>query len=151
QVGGPRAVVDGIKARLSSKTRWVRLAIDLDAWQPRSIPPSVEIRRGIEELERLRERREGLPSEFYLDRLRGGCRPYLGFWDGQIGHISWLFTPEQGSRLIDLGAGEVELDGAFTLPEARGRGLLTAVECAILMDAKDEGYARAYTHVAIDN
>ena len=152
QVTGPRGVVEAIKPRLASQTRFVRFAIDLHAWEPpRPTPPSVEIRHGLEELERLRRRQGGLSSEFHLDRLRGARRPYLGFCDGQIGHISWLFTPDDRPRLIVLRPEEVELDGAFTSPEARGRGLLTAVECAILMDAKREGYARAYTHVAVDN
>jgi RimJ/RimL family protein N-acetyltransferase len=83
--------------------------------------------------------------------LRRVRRPYLGFCDGEIGHVSWLFTPRDRSRLIVLRPEEVELDGAFTLPAARGRGLLTMVECAILLDARREGYARAYTHVAVDN
>jgi GNAT superfamily N-acetyltransferase len=145
-------MIEAIKPRLVSRTQFVRFAIDLRTWEPpRAAAPSVEIRRGLDELERLRQRDEPLPSEFYLDRLRGARRPYLGFYDGRIGHISWLFTPGDRPRLIALGPDDVELDGAFTLPEARGRGLLTAVEFAILLDARREGYARAYTHVAVDN
>jgi GNAT superfamily N-acetyltransferase len=111
----------------------------------------VEVRQGLDELERVRRHHGHLPTEFHLDRLRGAHRPYLGFHDGRIGHISWLFTPGDHPRLIALGRAEVELDGAFTLPEARGQGLLTAVECAILLDARREGYTKAYTHVAVDN
>jgi hypothetical protein len=151
-IGGPRGLIDAIRPRLVSRTQFVRFAIDLETWNPpRAAEPSVEIRHGLDELERLRQRSGGLPSEFHLDRLRGARRPYLGFYDGQIGHVSWLFTPVDRPRLITLGPDEVELDGAFTLPAARGRRLLTAVECAILLDARREGYARAYTHVAIDN
>jgi GNAT superfamily N-acetyltransferase len=151
RVAGPRGVFQALKPRLASRMRCVRFAIDLHDWAPPRATPSVEVRHGIAELERLRQRRAGLPPQFYLDRLRGVRRPYLGFWDGQIGHISWLLTPSDRPRLIVLGPEEVELDGAFTLPEARGRGLLSAVECAMLADAKSEGYARAYTHVAADN
>jgi RimJ/RimL family protein N-acetyltransferase len=43
------------------------------------------------------------------------------------------------------------LDGAYTLPQFRGRGLLSAVERAILDDAKREDQRHAYTHVALDN
>ena len=151
-IGGPRGVIDAIRPRLVSRTQFVRFAIDLETWKPPcAAEASVEIRHGLDELERLRQRSGGLPSEFHLDRLRGARRPYLGFHDGQIGHISWLFTPDDRPRLITLGPDEVELDGAFTLPAARGRGLLTAVECAILLDARGQGYARAYTHVAVDN
>ena len=132
--------------------RVFRFEIDLEHWKPPcATPSSVEVFHGLEELERLRRCRPGLPPQFYLDRLRGARRPYLGFCDGEIGHISWLFTPGDRSRLIVLRPEEVELDGAFTLPEARGRGLLTMVECAMLLDARREGYARAYTHVAVDN
>jgi len=151
-INGPRGVFDAIRPRLVSRTQFVRFAIDLETWRPpHAAPSSVEVRHGLDELERLRRHREDLPSEFYLDRLRGARRPYLGFHDGRVGHISWLFTPVERPRLITLGPDEVELDGAFTLPEARGQGLLTAVECAILLDARREGYARAYTHVAVDN
>ena len=145
-------MIDAIKPRLGSQTHFIRFEIDLQTWQPPWTPPaSVEVRRGLDELERLRRGEPRLPTEFYLDRLRGARRPYLGFHDGRIGHISWLFTPGDRPRLITLGPDEVELDGAFTLPEARGHRLLTAVECAILLDARSEGYTRAYTHVAVDN
>jgi ribosomal protein S18 acetylase RimI-like enzyme len=145
-------VIEAIRPRLASRTQFVRFAIDLRTWEPpRSAPPAVQVRQGLYELVRLRGSDEALPSEFYLDRLRGGRRPYLGFVEGRIGHISWLFTSDDRPRLIALGPDEIELDGAFTLPAARGRGLLTAVECAMLLDAKREGYARAYTHVAVDN
>ena len=151
QVNGPRGVIEAIKPRVASRKQFVRFEIDLNTWEPRAAPATVDVRHGLDELERVRRRRAHLPTEFYLDRVRGARRPYLGFHDGQIGHISWLFTPSDRPRLIELGSGEVELDGAFTLPEARGQGLLTAVECAILLDARREGYTKAYTHVAVDN
>src|SRR5215470_2396845 len=104
--------------RTASRKEFVRFEIDLSTWEPRHVPAGVEVRRGLDELERVRRNRSDLPTEFYLDRVRAARRPYLGFFDGQIGHISWLFTPSDRPRLIALGDGEVELDGAFTLPEA---------------------------------
>jgi len=150
-VNGPRGVIDAVKPRISSRKQFVRFEIDLLTWEPPRATAGVEVRHGVDELERVRRHRSDLPTEFYLDRVRAARRPYLGFFDGQIGHISWLFTPNDRPRLISLGDGEVELDGAFTLPGARGRGLLTAVECAILLDARREAYTKAYTHVAVDN
>jgi len=151
RLNGLRGALDAVRPRIASRKEFVRFEIDLSTWEPRHVPAGVEVRRGLDELERVRRNRSDLPTEFYLDRVRAARRPYLGFFDGQIGHISWLFTPSDRPRLIALGDGEVELDGAFTLPEARGRGLLTAVECAILLDARREGYTTAYTHVAVDN
>lgn len=150
QVAGPRGFAAAVRLRMRSTIEFVRLGVDLQAWEPIVPAPSVEVRSGLEELERLRRTRR-LPPQFYLDRLRGARRPYLGFVDGEIGHISWLFTPGAGRRLLPLQPDEVELDGAFTLPQARGRALLTAVESAMLVDARSEGYLRAFTHVAVDN
>ncbi len=152
KLNGPRGVVDAVKPRIASRKQFVRFEIDLRTWTPPPAPAaSVEVRHGLDELERVRGQRPDLPIEFHLGRVRGARRPYLGFHDGQVGHISWLFTPGDHPRLIVLGSSEVELDGAFTLPEARGQGLLTAVERAILLDARREGYTKAYTHVAVDN
>lgn len=68
---------------------------------------------------------EALPVQ---DEMHGASRPYLGLWEGEVGHISWLFTAEGRGRrlcLIHLEPDEVELDGAFTFRAFRGKGLLS--------------------------
>jgi GNAT superfamily N-acetyltransferase len=95
-----------------------------------------------------------LPVQFFQDEMHGASRPYLGLWEGQVGHISWLFTTGGYGRrlaLVRLGPGDVELDGAFTFRTFRGKGLLSVVEREMLRDAKRDGAHFAYTHVEEDN
>lgn len=148
--------LNGLASMLGRKLYWrntyVRFAIDLEAWQiePREGPVTAR-RATLDELARLRTARPGLPLQFYADRTHGVRTCYLGFVDGQIASISWVFTHENIVRRLTLDAGEIMLDGAYTLPEFRGRGLLSIVERAILDDAKRDGVRFAYTHVAVDN
>ena len=142
---------EALRTRIYGGDDFVRFAVDLTAWQPVDITrQGIGIRRGLGELACFRAGLP-LPAQFYQDRLRGARRPYLGLSNGSVGHISWMFTHEDWTRLIRLRPGEVELDGAYTFPAHRGRGLLSAVERAILNDAKAEGARVAYTHVAVDN
>jgi hypothetical protein len=114
--------------------------------------PGVEAREGtLEELVRFRTDTPALPTQFYGDQIHGVRRFYLGFVDGHIGHISWVFTSVDRPQQMRLGPGDIMLDGAYTRPECRGCGLLSAVERVILDDAKREGKQHAYTHVSSDN
>jgi GNAT superfamily N-acetyltransferase len=145
-----------VRSRTWQRLRLVQFRIDLDAWDPGPPPtPPLEVRHGLPELISFRERAEAaLPVQFFQDEMHGASRPYLGLWQGEVGHISWLFsTGGHGRRLhlVHLGSGEVELDGAFTFRAFRGKGLLSAVEREILRDAKREGARVAYTHVEEDN
>jgi hypothetical protein len=149
-------VMKAVRARSWQRLRLVQFRIDLDAWDPGPPPaPPLEVRRGLPELIRFRERAgAALPVQFFQDEMHGASRPYLGLWRGEVGHISWLFTTGGHGRrlhLVHLGPGEVELDGAFTFRTFRGKGLLSAVEREILRDAKREGARVAYTHVEEDN
>jgi predicted GNAT family acetyltransferase len=111
----------------------------------------VEAREGtLEELRRFRENRR-LPAQFYLDLTHGARRFYLGFADGVVGHISWVYAEGDHVPHMRLGPGEIMLEGAYTFGAARGRGLLSAVERAALNDARREGKRRAFTHVSTDN
>lgn len=142
------------RTRLYSRGRFGRWEIDLTAWTPAPPPPGpVEVRRvSLEELARLRDDvREPLPAEFYADAFHGARHCYVAFCEGQVAHVSWLFTTEDLTRQVRLRPGEVELNFAYTVRAFRGRGLLTAVETAALRDAQRSGMKRAYTHVAVDN
>lgn len=151
RLAGRRGVWEAIRARLHGGGDYVRFAVDLTAWQPpTATDPAIEIHRGLAELHRARASLAA-PPQFYEDRIRGARRPYLGVWNGGVGHISWVLTHDDRTRLIRLRPGEVELDGAYTFPEYRGRGLPPAVERAILSDVKREGIRVAYTHVAVEN
>jgi RimJ/RimL family protein N-acetyltransferase len=153
---GPVGLVGAVRSRTWQSKRFVQFRIDLEAWEPGPRPtPPLEVWKGLPELVRFREHaNEALPVQFFQDEMHGAARPYLGVWQGEVGHISWLFTAEGRGRRIDLvhlGPGGVELDGAYTFRAFRGKGLLTVVEREMLRDAKRDGATIAYTHVEEDN
>jgi len=153
---GAKGLMRALQSRAWQRLRLVQFRIDLHAWEPGPLPtPPLEVRKGLPELARFRECSDsGLPVQFFQDKMHGALRPYLGLWQGDVGHISWLFTagaPGRRMQLVTLGPGEVELDGAFTFRTFRGKGLLSVVEREILRDAKREGARFAYTHVEADN
>lgn len=149
-------LAEAVRSRAWESKRFVQFRLDLDAWDPGPPPAApLEVRRGLPELIRFRERAaDTLPVQFFQDEMHGASRPYLGLWDGDVGHISWLFTAGGFGRrlcLVRLGSDDVELDGAFTFRACRGKGLLSVVEREMLRDAKREGARVAYTHVEEDN
>jgi GNAT superfamily N-acetyltransferase len=153
---GAKGLVKALRSRAWQRLRFVQFRIDLDTWEPGAPPaPPLEVRRGLPELIRFREHQAStLPVQFFQDEMHGASRPYLGLLQGEVGHISWLFTAGGRGRrlhLVPLGASDVELDGAFTFRAFRGKGLLSAVEREMLRDAKREGARFAYTHVEADN
>ena len=153
---GAKGLVKALRSRAWQRLQLVQFRIDLGAWEPGPPPtPPLEIRKGLPELTRFREHADStLPVQFFQDKMHGALRPYLGLWQGEVGHISWLFTagaPGRRLQLVTLEPGEVELDGAFTFRTFRGKGLLSAVEREMLRDAKGEGVRFAYTHVEADN
>lgn len=153
---GAAGLVGALRSRTWQRLRLVQFRIDLEAWDPGPEPsPPFEIRKGLPELIRYREGAgSALPVQFFQDEMHGASSPYLGLWQGEVGHISWLFrSPERGRRLrlVSLGPRDVELDGAFTFRDFRGKGLLSLVEREMLRDAKRDGARVAYTHVEEDN
>lgn len=150
---GLRGLLAVLAAKVYWQGRYVRLRVDLGTWEDRPEPPgSLTVREGtLEELRRFRDSTPELPVQFYEDRLHGARTFYLGFWDGEIAHVSWVFESCDRTPQVVLGPGEVELNGAYTRKPFRGRGLLPAVERGIIRGLKARGYRTVYTHVAVDN
>ena len=150
---GLPGLVAAVAAKVYWQGRYVRLRVDLAAWEDRPEPPGpLTVREGtLEALRRFRDTTPDLPVQFYEDRLHGARMFYLGLWDGAIAHISWVFESGDRTPQIALVPGEVELNGAYTRKPFRGRGLLPAVERGIIRDLKARGYRTVYTHVAVDN
>jgi GNAT superfamily N-acetyltransferase len=156
RASGAKGLLNALRSHAWQRLRFVQFRIDLETWEPGPSPAApLEVRKGMDELVRFRERADSaLPVQFFQDEMHGAARPYLGLWRGEVGHISWLFTAGGHGRrlhLVALGPGDVELDGAFTFRAFRGKGLLSVVEREILRDAKREGARVAYTHVETDN
>jgi GNAT superfamily N-acetyltransferase len=150
--------IRGVLALARSKIYWhgsfVRFHVDLAAWSRGAGPagPGVEVRRSdLAGLLHHRGRQPGLPRQFYMDLTHGLRRCYLGLVDGRLAHVTWVLTTADRPRQMRLGPDDIMLDGIYTLPEFRRRGLLSAVEGAILDDARREGRRHAYAHVSHDN
>jgi predicted GNAT family acetyltransferase len=151
---GLPGLIDVARRKVYWRHQYVRFRVNLAEWRitEPSTRPGVEAREGtFEELKRFRDYRAGLPIQFYSDMLHGARRFYLGLVDGEIGHISWVYTHEDHVHHMRLAPGEIMLEGAYTFADFRGRGLLSAVERAALNDAQREGKRLAFTHVAVDN
>ena len=86
-----------------------------------------------------------------MDLTHGLRRCYLGLVDGRLAHVTWVLTAADRPRQMRLRPDDIMLDGVYTLPAFRRRGLLGAVERVILSDAKREGRRHAYTHLSHDN
>jgi hypothetical protein len=156
RASGAVGVVKAVASRAWQRRRFVQFRIDLERWDPGPPPsPPLEVRSGLAELIAFRRRAaDPLPVQFFQDDMHGAVRPYLGLWNGEVGHISWLFSDGgrgRRLRLVDLGPHEVELDGAFTFRAFRGKSLLSVVEREMLRDARRAGARVAYTHVEADN
>jgi len=100
------------------------------------------IKPTLEELDKLRQGKE-LPREFYYDRIHGVKTCYVALHGEEIAHIYWLYFKGDDSRFLVLGDGVVELNYNTTLPQFRGRGLMSKMQAYILRDLKSEGYRKA--------
>jgi ribosomal protein S18 acetylase RimI-like enzyme len=135
--------------RLESVSRW---RLDLASFDGAAVPPGIVVRQDHAALDSLRRQSpEQLPEDFFVDRVCGVSRFYLGLRQGQVGHISWVFSPADPTPDIDLGPREVEIRYVHTLREHRRCGLSRAVLAAMLSDLKAEGLGAVYAHILRGN
>ena len=151
---GWSGLYSSLKYNLYRRERVIRLEVDLDHWQPLAeTPASLEIRReALGELIRFRETWTGgsLPEDFYVDKVFGLSRVWLGIWESNVAHIAWI-TSEIATVNVPLEHGCVELRNCYTLAAYRGRRIGSHVISAILEDLKREGVSTVVTHVQEDN
>ena len=113
----------------------------------------LQIRReALAELVRFRETWSGapLPEHFYVDRVYDLSRVWLGLWESNIAHVSWI-TSKKPTVSIPLEPGTIELRNAFTFNAYRGRRIGAHVINAILDDLRREGASKVVSHVLADN
>jgi hypothetical protein len=154
KVSGMRGILRLARSKLYWHGRFIRFQVDLGSWPAGGTAGAAGIvaREGRrEELIRFRCTARGLPREFYADQTHGASRFYLGFVDGRIGHISWVFSARDRPPQIQLQDDEVMVDCAYTCHEFRGLGLFGAAQRAVLDDAKRERIRRVFMHVSHDN
>ena len=92
-----------------------------------------------------------VPWELQCDRY-DGVRDFFVYKErGAIGHISWLYYPQDPNRILRLGEGECEVKFCLTTPDMRGRGLYPLALQAIQRHLADGGYRRCFICVKEDN
>ncbi|WP_075109833.1 GNAT family N-acetyltransferase [Halofilum ochraceum] len=71
---------------------------------------------------RLNEFRQSrdLPKEFYCDQTHDAHDFILGFWEGEVAYIHWIFHENAKTRFLKIGEDCAEIGYMVTLPEFRG-------------------------------
>jgi len=96
--------------------------------------------------------RKGM-EEVHRERLERGVLCYVGFWESEPAHITWVATrgerePRTGYRARP---GVAYVFDSLTLPEFRGLGIYSGVLEQVSRDARDNGMTLAEAIVLEDN
>lgn len=112
----------------------------------------VEIKElSAEEMKSLRTKFKNLPFEFYCDESQGFKHCYVAFIGGHPAAIHWLVRPEETSRFLNLGEGDVELNYNVVLPQYRGQRLAEYLMAFIIDDAFKKNFKRIFGVVHVSN
>ena len=146
------AVAASLSRNLYGLEHISRWKLDLVAFGGQKDSSAVVAREDKAGLESLRTHSSrDLPEAFLVDRICGATRFYMGLRDGQVGHISWVFSGADPTPDISLRPGEVEIRYVHTMPKHRRSGLARAVQATALFELKNEGIGAAYAHILRGN
>ena len=81
----------------------------------------------LDRLKRAREKRTGLPNEFWRGELTGALDCATLELDGEIASVLWIYDYPAERPIIVLEPGAAELTTTYTLAKFRGRGLYRAL------------------------
>ncbi len=98
----------------------------------------------LQELEELRRNYSNLPEEFYCDTYEGAKKCFVGFVNGNVTHIMWVFFERDRSRFFNLKEGEAEINYGATLPQFRGLNLYPLTMRSINKWLKENNYRWLY-------
>jgi len=103
-------------------------------------------------LEKLRNDRDDLPREFYVDKTHGGRRFYLILLNFEPVYIHWLFGKNEFSKFCDIQDEKtVELQYAYTMPKFRGNRIVGKALKFSCQDLYQKGYKRVVNVVSEGN
>lgn len=124
---GLKETINRIKSRYFSITKFDLFGCDLTSFNASSFnaEPDIEYCLGdIDELNKYRSEHPDLPREFYVDQTHGGKEFLLGYFNGELAQICWVFRKGDYSRFFDIvNETSCELNYIITLPKFRGKGL----------------------------
>ena len=106
----------------------------------------------LEELKKYRKENINLPREFYVDQTHGGTELYLGFYEGNLALIGWVFKKGEYSRFFSFEDGSTcELNYIITLPQYRGKGLSSDFMNHMCNQLKMKGIQKVVIAIATSN
>jgi ribosomal protein S18 acetylase RimI-like enzyme len=85
--------------------------------------PRVAIDSNLDRLTRLRASHRALASDYFRDQAKRADRCFFALIGEKLAGIVWVLDEQHPSRVIHLGAGEVELAFLYVEDEFRGRGI----------------------------
>ena len=117
------------------------------------LPSQLKIEKGrIEELNTIRYTKQGLPREFYMDKIYGYKSFYLGYYDGEIGAIIWAAKKGDYSRFFDIQSSTtVNFTYIATLPQFKGLGIMPKMMKKVEYLLSQEGFKRIVEEVSSGN
>ncbi len=98
----------------------------------------------LQQLKEIRQNYPKLPEEFFCDIFEGGKTCFVGFVDGKVAHIMWVFFHKDRSRFFNLKEKEAEINYGVTLPEFRGLNLYPLTVKSISNWLKENQYKWLY-------
>jgi GNAT superfamily N-acetyltransferase len=98
----------------------------------------------LQELREIRQNYPKLPEEFFCDIFEGAKTCFVGFVDGKVAHIMWIFFSEDRSRFFNLKEKEAEINYAVTLREFRGLNLYPLTVKSIINWLRENRYKWLY-------
>jgi hypothetical protein len=85
-----------------------------------------------------------LPREFYCDQSYGITDFFLGFWNGKLAYIQWVFHSGTKSRFLRIGDGCAEINYMLTLPEFRKNKICSQVLERSIQTLANDGIKKVF-------
>jgi GNAT superfamily N-acetyltransferase len=99
----------------------------------------------------------GASKALFLQRFADGQRCYVAKFEGRIVSGNWVYErewkPDDFGRRFKLADNEFYYDGAFTLPEYRGKGIISYLKAQSANDIKahSQNKTRALAFILVSN
>jgi len=98
----------------------------------------------LQELQEIRENYPKLSEEFFCDIYEGAKTCFVGFVNGKVAHIMWVFFAGDRSRFFNLKEREAEINYGATLSQFRGLNLYPLTVRSISKWLKENEYRWLY-------
>lgn len=155
---GLPGLIELVQANLSRVDVCLRLQLDLTRWKPPGqfpCPEGFQLRfLAAGQFDEARGSvSDGLPQDFFEDRIHGLTQAFGGYVNGRLVHILWLSVHGEPSTVpgLVLGSREVEMRNVTTLKAFRGRGILNYSVMKAALDLRQKGIETVYVHIEEDN